>query len=363
EYCCDELAISATGKRLAYVSALERVARLVVGGRTAPAAAAFAGARPALLDRVRHVLGASGTSDTSGRWLAGVVVAALAALLIGVASYPDPATGGGVVTFGTPGFRAEDGWQSLKIRVSPKHRWQPSMSWVYGKMHRLRKSFPGGAEFPAELGHDPLFTAWPCARAKAGHIMIALSKSRQGGPYDRAYMDMDADGSFADETLIRSDKPSYSRVNVQWHPEFTLADKSGSSQHKLGLYRMKTNDVSLWIRSELWREGAVKVAGKKRRCVVADFSLNGAFNDVSGDLFAGDRIALEIDGRLVTHVLGGFIDIEGALYRPEVSIDGSAVRFVSAGDVPMATVRMPEGMTELTLFGTNGTFKLRPAAA
>ncbi|MEN6493840.1 MAG: M56 family metallopeptidase [Thermoguttaceae bacterium] len=74
EMCCDELAAEALNNRVAYVNALEAVARL----RTTPAAVllspAIGGSKMALLNRVQYVLGLTPISQRSGWWPVGLAM-------------------------------------------------------------------------------------------------------------------------------------------------------------------------------------------------------------------------------------------------------------------------------------------------
>ena len=71
EMCCDELAVSLTGRRVEYASTLELVARRR-GATGAPALAAGLGGRKmALLNRVRNILGLAPSNAGVGAWTLG----------------------------------------------------------------------------------------------------------------------------------------------------------------------------------------------------------------------------------------------------------------------------------------------------
>ncbi len=68
EMCCDELAVSLTGRRVEYASTLELVARRR-RSHVAPAlAAGIGGNKMALLNRVRNILGLSPATSSVGSW-------------------------------------------------------------------------------------------------------------------------------------------------------------------------------------------------------------------------------------------------------------------------------------------------------
>ncbi len=105
EFCCDELAVAATGERLTYASALERAYRSALGAvQPTPALAAGLGAqKKTVLARVRHVLGLMPSPSRSRWWPAGALgLLSLLAVVIGMgvsaaADKPpatQPATGG-----------------------------------------------------------------------------------------------------------------------------------------------------------------------------------------------------------------------------------------------------------------------------
>lgn len=253
--------------------------------------------------------------------------------------------------------KPEAKWQNLEARVSPSDEWSISGGWVSGQSLRTRKAVPKGLALPEGMGEDARFAVWRCPRTKTGRMLLAIARSGRGGSHDRLWVDTDFDGSLADEMAIESSAPGGRR----WHVELGLPGKSGLALHKLGVYIWGGEPTNLWIRSELWREGTVEVGGAKRKCALADVSGNGCFNDISLNFSGSDRIRIEIGGELLTHVVGRYIDIDGVLYRLAVAPDGLKVSFTPARDVPMATVRLPKDMTELVVYGPNGTYFLDAA--
>ncbi len=77
EMCCDELAVSVTGRRVVYLSALERVARWLYESTAGGLAPSMAGSRAMLLDRVRYLLGISCFDERTRWWPASVLVLAV----------------------------------------------------------------------------------------------------------------------------------------------------------------------------------------------------------------------------------------------------------------------------------------------
>ena len=73
ELCCDETAVRATGQRLAYASALERLARARIAPRRPALAMGLGQGRQLVLARVHHVLGMAPARQHSGHWFAGIL--------------------------------------------------------------------------------------------------------------------------------------------------------------------------------------------------------------------------------------------------------------------------------------------------
>ena len=78
EMCCDELAVAATGQKVAYVSALEVVARRAAREPLFSLATGIGGRKMQLLARVRHILGLPAQRQPGGWWAAGILALAVA---------------------------------------------------------------------------------------------------------------------------------------------------------------------------------------------------------------------------------------------------------------------------------------------
>jgi beta-lactamase regulating signal transducer with metallopeptidase domain len=96
EMCCDELAVAATGRRIAYASALQLAAckRLEAMKPAGAWAAAMGGSGMTTLDRVRYILGLSPAHEPMRWWPAGLLAMLLPLFLwFGLAGGPHPAQG------------------------------------------------------------------------------------------------------------------------------------------------------------------------------------------------------------------------------------------------------------------------------
>jgi ankyrin repeat protein/beta-lactamase regulating signal transducer with metallopeptidase domain len=81
ELCCDELAITATGERLTYASALESADRARFKTEQPALSLTFRQHRNSTLGRVRHILGLPPALPDSRFWIAGVIAAVVLIIL------------------------------------------------------------------------------------------------------------------------------------------------------------------------------------------------------------------------------------------------------------------------------------------
>jgi hypothetical protein len=196
---------------------------------------------------------------------------------------------------------------------------------------------------------------------KAGYLWFALDRSKAKGPYDRLYIDSNANGLLDDETAIKpyrteSDQARFGPVKVilqsedgpvSFHLDFTVYT-SGS-------------DTYCYVSAAGWYEGEVSIEGVKTHCTVLDYAANGTFNDTSLDPYKADRVLIgDKEGAGEPSCVGRFIDVNGTLHELEVARDGAFVKFKKAQDVRFGQVRVPAGISRLTVTGTNGQFRLTP---
>ncbi len=81
EFCCDEMAVAATGERLTYASALETAQRGRLAAAQPALALALGQSKRSTLSRVRHILGLPPAPADSRFWLAGAIVVVILAIL------------------------------------------------------------------------------------------------------------------------------------------------------------------------------------------------------------------------------------------------------------------------------------------
>jgi ankyrin repeat protein/beta-lactamase regulating signal transducer with metallopeptidase domain len=81
EFCCDEMAVQATGERLTYATALETAQRGRLAAAQPDLALALGRGKKSTLSRVRHILGLPPTPSDSRFWLAGAIAVVILVIL------------------------------------------------------------------------------------------------------------------------------------------------------------------------------------------------------------------------------------------------------------------------------------------
>ncbi len=228
---------------------------------------------------------------------------------------------------------------------------------------------PKGVKLPALAGTDPLFAKWATPMVRAGHLWIALDRSKPGGPYNRLFIDSDADGSLADEQPVEAHfvrdsrgtdtRPNFSPVKV------VLAGEDGPVTYHLNLkcsISLTLGKGRVRASAAGWYEGAVSAGGRKYRFRLIDNNANGTFNDASVDPRRTDRIVLVTDWQEIPNSAGRYVHLDGALHHLEIARDGAYVKLRRAKNVPMGTLRVAERTRQLIVGGRNGLFRLQPTA-
>ncbi|MFB0554482.1 MAG: hypothetical protein ACETWQ_14350 [Phycisphaerae bacterium] len=219
---------------------------------------------------------------------------------------------------------------------------------------------PQGIELPDFKCNDPFFARWPTPMVDSGGLWMAFDRKSKDGPHDLLYMDLNANGSLADESALEA----YERDerNAKFESIKILFDgEDGPITYHLNVtfYRSR-NRTSLVLWPAGWYEGAIKVAGTKKHCMLIDHNANGTFNDKSLNAAECDRIRIGEKGGRDTRYVGNFIEVDGMLYRPEIARDGAYIKLSKAEDVKFGNIRLPETITEFSAGGENGLFTLKP---
>lgn len=231
------------------------------------------------------------------------------------------------------------------------------------KSINLERSRPEGVKVPQFKGRQPLFGKWITPMAKAGFLWFALDRSRARRPYDLLYMDSNANGLLDDESVVKPFRMGHSEA--QFGPvKVVFPGEDGPVSFHLDLMVYMSGDSTYCYASAAgWYEGEALIDGVKPvHCAVLDYTANGTFDDASLDPDLADRIIIIGAGQWSGEPLcvGRLVDVNETLYELEVARDGAFVKLKSAQDVRFGQVRVPAGISRLTVTGTNGQFRLTP---
>lgn len=141
---------------------------------------------------------------------------------------------------------------------------------------------------------------------------------------------------------------------------FETEDGSVTYHLNAKFYDYNEQHRRLYIHSGCWYEGAVTVAGVKKRFVLIDQNANGTFDDKGLQPSECDRIRIGAKGDHETRYVGNFIEIDGVLYRPEIARDGAYIKLARAKDVKSGNIKLPGSITEFSAGGENGLFTIKP---
>ena len=252
--------------------------------------------------------------------------------------------------------------QSLQYRSQLAQR--RSMLDVMGSRSlSLSERAPDRVQLPQFQSNQPLFAQWTSPMAQKGHLLIALDRTQEKGPYDRMFIDLNEDGHLKDETAISANWTSsesatfgpieliftYSKKTIKYHLNFEFFSYE--------------NTRELTVYADGQYEGTIQVGAEEKYCVLIDYNANGAFNDTSLNGRQSDRIqispSVERSSMKMSYV-GRFIEVEGKLYELEVARDGSYLKLIPAQGVTFGMIELPEDITEFAVGGENGLFTLQP---
>ncbi len=219
---------------------------------------------------------------------------------------------------------------------------------------------PKEIELPDFKGEELFFARWPTPMVASGVLWMAFDRKSRDGPHDLLYMDLNGNGSLADESALEA----YERDerNAKFEPVKILFEgEDGPTTYHLNVtFYRSPNRTSLVLWPAGWYEGAIKVAGTKKHCVLIDHNANGTFNDKSLEANKSDRIRIGEKGDRDTRYVGNFIEVDGTLYKPEIARDGAYIKLSKAEDVKFGNIRLPETIIEFSAGGENGLFTLKP---
>ena len=123
---------------------------------------------------------------------------------------------------------------------------------------------PKEIELPDFKCDERFFARWPTPMVASGGLWMAFDRKSKDGPHDLLYMDLNGNGSLADESALEA----YERDerNAKFEPVKILFDgEDGPTTYHLNVvfYRSR-NRTSLVLWPAGWYNGAIKVAGAKK---------------------------------------------------------------------------------------------------
>ncbi|MHC4740054.1 MAG: hypothetical protein ACYS9Y_14190, partial [Planctomycetota bacterium] len=231
-------------------------------------------------------------------------------------------------------------------------------------MHGLELSEvkPVGVELPEFECDEPLFAEWPTPMVKAGQLWIALDRSSKHGPYNKVFIDSNADGNLKDETAVEA-----YRTEEHWGYigpiKVVFEGEDGPITYHLSFetYNYDENNRRLYVYPGCWYEGTVQVGSAKKQCVLIDYNVNGTFNNKDDESldFNCDRIRIGEKDSRDTRFVGNYIEVDEVLYQLEIAQDGAYVKLAPAKDLKFGNIQVPETITDFAAGGENGLLAVK----
>jgi len=224
----------------------------------------------------------------------------------------------------------------------------------------LTSEKPQGVEQPQFKSTEPFFTKWSTPMVETGYLWISLDRTHKQGQWDRLFIDSNGNGHLNDENVITAYRMDH--YYTYFGPvKVVFEGEDGPLTYHLNFrfYNYNEQNRRLYVYSGGWYEGTIEVAGMKKHCVLIDQNANGTFDDKSPQAYKCDRIRIGKKGDRDTRYVGNFIEIDGALYRPEIARDGAYIMLTKAEDVKFGNIRMPQTITEFSAGGENGLFTIK----
>ncbi len=219
---------------------------------------------------------------------------------------------------------------------------------------------PADVELPDFTCDEPLFARWPSPMAAGAGLWLAFDRKSEHGPHDLLYIDLNGDGSLADESALKA----YSRDerNAKFEPvKILFAGEDGPVTYHLNVNLYIYGDrryLNLWAAG--WYEGTITLDGQRKHCTLIDYNANGTFDDKSLKPGDCDRIRIGEKDSPDTRFVGKYIEVDGALHELEVARDGAYIKLAKAQDVGFGHIRLPKAITEFAVGGENGLFVRKP---
>ena len=234
-----------------------------------------------------------------------------------------------------------------------------------GQKLELITKGPEGVSLPQFVAADPIFAKWKTPMVPAGWVWVVLDRSKEGGRYDRLFIDADTDGDLSDETPVKARRSAAygDRESARFGSvKVLLTGEDGPVAFHLNFNFWKagsSKDTRLTAVPAGWYEGPVKIGESKYRCTLTDANANAAFDDAYPDFRQSDRITLIGTQDSVVGKAGKYIHVGEEFYGLRIARDGAYVSFSSPKKGELATLKVAKDLRTLGVGGENGAFSLR----
>ncbi|MGD1084187.1 MAG: hypothetical protein ABSA47_05455 [Verrucomicrobiota bacterium] len=223
---------------------------------------------------------------------------------------------------------------------------------------QLTTNPPPGVLLP-KLKAMPWFARWTTPLDPSGGRWLCLDRTHNSGPYDLLFIDTNGNGRLDDKTPVHARMDAF-ESSFPPTPVVLQGQDGPLTYHLVFLMtQFDAGSAQLLVSPGGWREGVVSFDGLNKRIQLIDANVNGAFNDISSDPYQSDRVCVEGD-KIPERFLGRMIEVDGKFYRIEVPRDGAFVKVQPVGQGSLAQVRVPENISEISLYGQNGHFVCSP---
>jgi hypothetical protein len=219
---------------------------------------------------------------------------------------------------------------------------------------------PEGLKLPGFTADQPLFLQWKTTMVPSGHIWMAFDKSNPKGSYDRLYLDANANGDLSDDPAYKPYRQD-SSMSYFGPAKVIFESPDGPITYHLSMeLRTYSGRTDCLLSPACWYEGQITVGGAKKRCLLIDHNVNGAFNDKSRDYSQSDRIRIGEQSGYEGGAVGNYLEVDNKLYKADIARDGACLTLTAAPEVPYGAVRLAENITDLIASGENGSFIRKP---
>lgn len=284
--------------------------------------------------------------------------------------------------------QAQQGQQAQRLEYRTSGQPDRGLGTARGRLLATQTEAPKGLKLPKFADKTPLFVKWDAPMAPGGQVWLALDRSKEGGLPDLLYVDGKCTGSLADEPPVKGRRfqmifltrglADQQRVRFEL-VKVLLPGEGAPTPYHLNLEVIRQgvrgipqgagtvllngaevigqggqDTLSVHASAAGWYEGRVSIGGKRYLCKLADWNVNGTFDDVSLDIDQADRIIID-DGRWPQErPVGRYLQMADRLYALTVARNGGRVTVAPAGDVPMGVVAVGTGITEVSFGGDSG---------